>query len=662
MKNFLKWLLFPLAGFVLAGFYLFNVGNDFKAEEVKFEPRKYQANPLSGMEGVAEIDWQGKQVLSIKERAVFNFTFSQNRTLVLQLKYRLPSPSAKGGLTFFLNNTAISDVPLQPLTKGFDEYSVTIPFSLLRPQGNRLELVRSPAGSDPLYIESLKLRNFTGYSTGLLTAYILPYPLKFSLGERISWNAQWATYLFSMVFYSLMGLGYGFLLSRRLHLDFPQALGKGSLALPPSIILVGIGILMSWIVSGHLFLTVKSFLVLIAGLTLTAMAWQLNFIKPMIPFLIKRWQRIVHKKELVILSLTAGTLLSVLFLYSLKFDKQITGFMVIGDYFEAPHIWTSQTLIHRGSVGYDGQFYYYMAHDPFILGETHGHIDFPAYRYQRIVYPLTAWILALGQAKVIPYTMVAVNFLGILMGAYFLMIILRHYGRSPWFSLFYVTVWGFLLCLLRSLPEPLALSFVVMAVWAYLKHKPLWQGIGLTLAALTQETTLLVAMAFLFVHLQEKDRRTSLYMLFPFLGYLCWQGIIFFHFQTFSFLGGTQNFGPPLWGIIEKILSLGSKGLSSETLAELVYLPLILLLLVAAFFGVYKERDPLSLSFLGFALMAAFFNKLIWVEPWSYARATLGLLVFNLLIFTKEGKRINLFGLWLYPIVFLISLWSMNLF
>ena len=76
--------------------------------------------------------------------------------------------------------------------------------------------------------------------------------------------------------------------------------------------------------------------------------------------------------------------------------------MVIGDYFQAPQIWTSQTLIHRGSVGYDGQFYYYIAHDPFILGQSYNHIDFPAYRYQRIIYPLTAWLLSFGQPKVDP--------------------------------------------------------------------------------------------------------------------------------------------------------------------------------------------------------------------------------------------------------------------
>lgn len=335
--------------------------------------------------------------------------------------------------------------------------------------------------------------------------------------------------------------------------------------------------------------------------------------------------------------------------------------MVIGDYFEAPQIWTPQTLIHRGSVGYDGQFYYYIAHDPFILGQSFNHIDFPAYRYQRIIYPLAAWLLSAGQSQFIPYMMVAVNLLGILAGTYFVILILKHFRRSPWYGLFYASFWGFLLCLLRSLPEPLAITFMVLAVWAYLKNKFLWQVIALSLAALTQETTLLVAMAFLFCFFRQKDFRRSLYMLIPALAYLLWQFYIYLHFQTFSFLGGTQNFGLPLWGIIEKIFTLGQSGLSYEKLSEVLFLLSILFFIGLAIYEAFKYPGPLTLSFLGYSLMAAFLNKLIWVEPWSYARATLGLAAFNLLIFTKEGNRFNLLCLSVNPVIFFLSLLSMKI-
>ncbi len=373
-------------------------------------------------------------------------------------------------------------------------------------------------------------------------------------------------------------------------------------------------------------------------------------------------KRFLGKRDLVVLFLIAATFLSVLFLYSFKFNKNITGFMVIGDYFKAPQIWTSRTLVHKGSVGYDGQFYYYMAHDPFILGRSYDHIDFPAYRYQRLIYPLTVWLLSLGQPPLIPYMMVAVNLLGILLGTFFVLRILEHYGRSPWYCLFYATSWGFLLCLLRSLPEPLAITFVVMAVFFYLKGQTLGQVIALSLAALTQETTLLVSLAFLFSFFWEKEWKRFISMLFPPLAYSGWQLYLHSHFQTFSFVGGTQNFGLPFRGIMQKVISLSQGGPAVEKYAELLFMVLVVILILTAVYEVFKYYSPLTVTFLGYALLTSLLNQLIWVEPWSYARATLGLLVFNFLIFTKEGNRLNLFPMFLVPVIFLLSLISMRIF
>ncbi len=335
--------------------------------------------------------------------------------------------------------------------------------------------------------------------------------------------------------------------------------------------------------------------------------------------------------------------------------------MVIGDYFQARHLWTEKTLVHQGSVGYDGQYYYYIAHDPFIQGQSYDHIDFPAYRYQRIIYPLVVWLAAFGHSPLIPWMMVAVNLLGILLGTWFIILILKHFGRSPWYSLFYPASWGFLLCLLRSLPEPLAITFAVMAVYFYLKGKTARQVISLSLAGLTQETALLVSMGFLFYALGRKEFRRSLYLLSPFVAYLSWQLYLYAHFRIFSFLGGTQNFGLPFQGILEKFILLGQGNPSYEKISELLYLILITILIISALYNIYKDYNPLTLIFLGYALMTTLLNHLIWVEPWSYARATLGLLVFNLLIFTKYGRKLNILPMSLIPVIFLLSLLSMEL-
>ena len=71
LKFFSKCLIFPFLGMVFTVFYLLNVGYDFSLEEIKFEPLSSQLSPWQKMEGVTEIEWEGKRVLSLKERQTF---------------------------------------------------------------------------------------------------------------------------------------------------------------------------------------------------------------------------------------------------------------------------------------------------------------------------------------------------------------------------------------------------------------------------------------------------------------------------------------------------------------------------------------------------------------------------------------------------------------
>lgn len=366
--------------------------------------------------------------------------------------------------------------------------------------------------------------------------------------------------------------------------------------------------------------------------------------------------------QTVVMILSLVFLVTVLTLYSFKFQNQISGFIVIGDYFKAPHIWTEKTWIYKNSFGYDGQFYFYMAHDPFMQGQTFDHLDFPAYRYQRLLYPLTVWLFSLGgRPPLIPWMMVIVNGAAYLLGVWTVLRLLALFGRSPWFALVYATCWGFLLSILRCLPEPMAVTWVMVALYFHYRGRLLLQLLFLSLSALTQETTLLVSWGFLLHRWFKRDHRQAFIFLIPSWVYLLWQGMIFQKFGVLSFVGGTQNFGPPLWGWLEKVIRLSGEPWNVEKLAEGIYLLFILFLFIRAFVKVGKEIDPLTLTFAGYALMAVFYNQLIWVEPWSYARATLGLLTFHVLIATKEGRGRSQLSLLPIPLVFFLSLVSMKL-
>jgi hypothetical protein len=83
--------------------------------------------------------------------------------------------------------------------------------------------------------------------------------------------------------------------------------------------------------------------------------------------------------------------------------------------------------------GYDGQFNYYMALDPV---NARYYMDVPAYRYGRILFPMTARLLALGQPDVVPYTLILINWLALAGGTLGLASALLSplwRARPPWY-------------------------------------------------------------------------------------------------------------------------------------------------------------------------------------------------------------------------------------
>ena len=62
--------------------------------------------------------------------------------------------------------------------------------------------------------------------------------------------------------------------------------------------------------------------------------------------------------------------------------------------------------VQNNSLGYDGQFVYQIGRDPL---NGWRYVDVPAYRYQRILYPILARVLSLGNSTVLPWTLILIN-------------------------------------------------------------------------------------------------------------------------------------------------------------------------------------------------------------------------------------------------------------
>ncbi len=151
---------------------------------------------------------------------------------------------------------------------------------------------------------------------------------------------------------------------------------------------------------------------------------------------------------------------------------------------------------YLSSGGYDGQFSYFIAVDPiyarYYLDTVEKGAAGADYRYTRIVYPMAARLLALGQVALIPYTLILINLLALAGGTLALALWLRRKALSPWFALVYGLYPGLFVSLQRDLTEALAYAFVALGVLLFDgvgRRRLLWAGLAFALASLTRETT-----------------------------------------------------------------------------------------------------------------------------------------------------------------------------
>lgn len=171
-----------------------------------------------------------------------------------------------------------------------------------------------------------------------------------------------------------------------------------------------------------------------------------------------------------------------------------------------------------GNVGYDGQFAYYIASDP--LGAP-GHLDDPSYRYQRVLYPFLARLLALGIPSLIPWTLIGVNVVSISLGAHLTGRLLERGELNPLLALLLPLWIGQLFALRADLNEPLCFCLVVVALWFYTRKRYGPSAAALAAGALAKEAALLFLPGLVLAWLWRRRWRLALrYALVALLPYL----------------------------------------------------------------------------------------------------------------------------------------------
>jgi hypothetical protein len=350
--------------------------------------------------------------------------------------------------------------------------------------------------------------------------------------------------------------------------------------------------------------------------------------------------------------------------YAGRFEHKVSALICMGDHFCPPEKLPAGTFIFRNGVGYDGEFFYFMARDPFMNRGWSAHVDAPSYRYQRILYPLLVWAFSLGQPALIPLMLVLVNLGAVAAGTWFVARMLRHGGMSEWYSLFYAFQSGFLLAVFRDLCEPVALALAVGCLFFYGRGKWGWAAVFLSLAILARETmAVLIPLLVLDGLCFKREPRKALLLLAPLAPFALWQLFVSLRLGTPTWVEGQRNFGVPLAALIAHVKEVFFAG-SGRPAAEKVYLAVFLS--VAAMTPVFavreivRRRDEISLGLFGFSLMPFLMTQHVWVEPWSYGRVLVPGAVFLVLAFVRSKDRAYLLPLGLLSALFpVVLLWQL---
>ena len=225
--------------------------------------------------------------------------------------------------------------------------------------------------------------------------------------------------------------------------------------------------------------------------------------------------------------------------------------------------------------GYDGQFYYRLALDPFDLARSGFGVSFDSFsRVERMGYPLLAWIVAGGQHEWVPLALVIVNVVACGVVGLAGGLLAQSAGRHAIWGLVFSGYWGYLWTLGRDLTELTAAAFVLLGLAALERDAPIWSGLAFLCAVVSKETSVLLVGALVVATVLVRrtqltsvttdsessssiglgrgasPRRSDLVLVIPLVGFVIWQLVLLHATGTLPiYKSGGENLGVPFAGL-----------------------------------------------------------------------------------------------------------------
>lgn len=174
----------------------------------------------------------------------------------------------------------------------------------------------------------------------------------------------------------------------------------------------------------------------------------------------------------------------------------------------SPRLQGQELVVLQGKRGNDGQQFLALALDP-LQGDpgTSAAVDNPIYRGKRLLYPLLAWLLGLGQPRLIVWTLGLLNVACIGWAGGLVARWAQLQQRSPQWGLAVLALPGYWITLSLNTADLLATTLMLSAALAWQEQRLGRGWASLTGALLSRETALLAWAATGFCALWERRWR-----------------------------------------------------------------------------------------------------------------------------------------------------------
>jgi len=335
-------------------------------------------------------------------------------------------------------------------------------------------------------------------------------------------------------------------------------------------------------------------------------------------------------------------------------------FVTAGDGVTDPQQVPENFHVLTDSAGYDGQYFYRLALDPFPSDPT-GHgvtLDAPAYRHQRILYPLIVRTLAFGKPALVPTTMIVVNYLALCIMAVIGTLFARSMKQHTLWGLVFPLYPGFLLSLARDLSEIVSLCFLLAMLLLVRLRRHALATACLVLAILAKEPALIAAGAAAVVWLADKRRDTDdsspkWYMaVVPIAVYAAWQLVLYLHWGTFTWFQGSGDFGIPMVGFTRFFLDT----LAFDTLLRIRSFIELCFIIPFTLCVVWSLRASTAtryekICWMLYAVLMALMTGTVWLEDWGFLRVMSEFYVLGAAILIGTNYAIKL------PIFAVATIW-----